>query len=147
VLHSSTATIVPEDDFVVLVAIALHLPARRGAYAALGLAHRAVEIVVIPDIDVHGVVEGARTPHVRVHADARLCTGCHQDGRSKDRLHTDGFFERLFGCFRCRLWSGVGILMELPGVSSVSRAERLYLLNTIPTQNHALYRRIVVDQS
>jgi len=107
VLHGTAATVVPEHDFVVPVAIALHFPARRGAQAALGLAHRAVEIVVVPDIDVHGVVEGPRTPHVRVYANARLCTGRHQDGRSKNRLHVDGF-ERLFGCFRCRLWSRAG---------------------------------------
>lgn len=97
-LHGTCATVVPELDFVVLVAIALHLPLRRGAHAALRLAHRAVEIVVVPDVDVHGVVEGTRTPHVRVHANARLCAGGHQDGRSENRLHVDGV-ERFFGCF------------------------------------------------
>lgn len=97
-LHRTCATVVPEHDFVVLVTITLHLPLRRGAHAALRLAHRAVEIVVVPDVDVHGVVKGTRTPHVRVHANARLCTGRHQDGRSEGRLHIDGV-ERLFGCF------------------------------------------------
>jgi hypothetical protein len=90
-LHRPAATVVPEHDFVVRVATALHFPERRGAHAALGLAHRAVEIVVVPDVDVHGVVEGPRAPHVRVHANARLCTGCHQDGGSEDGLHIDGF--------------------------------------------------------
>lgn len=97
-LNRAVATVVPERDFVVLVAVALHFPARRGAHAALGLAHLAVEIVVVPDVDAHNVVEGTRTPHVRVHANARLCTGRHQDSRSENRLHVDGV-ERLFGCF------------------------------------------------
>jgi hypothetical protein len=98
VLHRAAATVVPEHDFVIPVVTTLHFPARRGAHAALRLAHRAVEIVVVPDFDVHGVVEGTRTPHVRLHANARLCTGRHQDGRSENRLHIDGF-ERSFGCF------------------------------------------------
>jgi len=101
VLNHTVATVVPQRDFVVPVAVALQVPARRSADEALGLAHRAVEIVVVPDVDVHYVVEGARTPHVRVHANARLGTGRHQDGRSESRLHFDGV-ERLFvGCFRC----------------------------------------------
>jgi len=99
VLDRTAATVVPERDFVVPVAVALHVPGSGGAHAALSLAHRAVEIVVVPDVDVHHVVESARTPHVRVHANACLCTGCHQDGRGEDRLHFDGV-ERLFvGCF------------------------------------------------
>lgn len=90
-LNHTAATVVPERDFVVLVAIALHLPARLGAHAALGLVHRAVEVVVVPDFDGHGVVEGARTPHVRLDANARLCTGRHQDGRGENGLHVDGW--------------------------------------------------------
>jgi hypothetical protein len=77
VFHRTAATVVPEHDFVVPVVTALHFPARRGAHAALRLAHRAVEIVVVPDFDVHRVVEGTRTPHIRLHADTRLCTGRH----------------------------------------------------------------------
>jgi hypothetical protein len=96
VLHRAVATVVPEHDFVVPVAIALQGPARRSAHAALGLAHLAVEIVVVPDFDVHNVVEGTRTPHVRLYANARLYTGRHRDGRSENRLHIDGF-ETLFG--------------------------------------------------
>jgi hypothetical protein len=95
VLDHTVATIVPERDFVVPVTVALHIPAGRGAHEALGLAHRAVEIVVVPDVDVHYVVEGTGAPHVRVHANARLSTGRHQDGRGENRLHTDGV-ERLF---------------------------------------------------
>ena len=99
-LNHTAATVVPERDFIVPVAVALHVPAGRGAHEALGLAHRAVEIVVVPDIDVHYVVEGARTPYVRVHANAGLGTGCHQDGRGEDGLHVDDGFGRLFvGCF------------------------------------------------
>jgi hypothetical protein len=59
VLHRAAATVVPEHDFVVRVAAALQFPARRGAHAALGLLDRAVEVVVVVDVDVHGVVEGA----------------------------------------------------------------------------------------
>ena len=98
-LHHTITTIVPERDLVVPVVTALHFPARLGAHAALGLAHLAVEIVVVPDFDVHNVVEGARAPHVRFYANARLGTGRHhQDGGSENRLHVDGL-ERLFGCF------------------------------------------------
>lgn len=57
VLHHTVTTVVPERDFVVLVAIALKVPARSGAHAALGLAHLAVEVVVVPDVDGHNVVE------------------------------------------------------------------------------------------
>jgi hypothetical protein len=90
VLNRTTATVVPERDFVVPVAVALHVPGGGGAHAALGLAHRAVEIVVVPDVDVHYVVKGTGAPHVRVHANARLSTGRHQDGRGENRLHFDG---------------------------------------------------------
>jgi hypothetical protein len=135
VLHRTVATVVPEHDFVVLVAIALHLPARLGADAALLLAHLAVEIVVVPDVDGHGVVEGTRTPHVRLHANARLCTGRHQDGRGENRLHVDGF-ERLFICFGCRLWSEAGILMELADMSYMSMLERPDLLYIIRLEVH-----------
>lgn len=88
-LHHTVTTVVPERDLVVLVAIALKVPARRGAHAALGLAHLAVEVVVVPDVDGHNVVEETRTPHVCVHADTCLGTGCHQDGRSDNGLHID----------------------------------------------------------
>ena len=99
VLNRTTAAVVPKHDFVVPVAIALHLPARCGAHAAFGLAHRAVEVVVVPDVDVHGVVEGTRTPHVRMHANARLCAGRHQDSRSKNRLHIHCFRKGVFDAF------------------------------------------------
>jgi hypothetical protein len=76
-LYRPTPTIIPKHDFVVRVATALQFPARRSAVGTLRLARRAVEIVVVPDVDVHGVVESARAPHVRVHANARLRTGRH----------------------------------------------------------------------
>jgi hypothetical protein len=138
VLHRTAATVVPEHDFVVPVAVALHFPARRGAHAALGLAHLAVEIVVVPDFDVHGVVEGTRTPHVRFHANARLCTGRHQDGRGENRLHVDGF-EGFFWMLSMSIVVGTWILMELAGVSSVSILGRLVLLYIIRLEIHAPY--------
>lgn len=88
-LHHTVATVVPERNLVVPVAVALEVPARCGADAALGLVHLAVEVVVVPDIDGHDIVEGARAPHGRVHANARLGAGRHQNGRSNDRLHID----------------------------------------------------------
>lgn len=142
VLHCTAATVVPEFDFVVLVAIALHFPGRRGAHSALDLVHRAVEIVVVPDIDVHGVVEGTRTPHVRVHANARLRTGRHQDGRSDNRLHFDGF-ERLFGwMLLMSIVVGGWILMELAAMSSVSKLQRLDSLYIICLEIYALYTAV-----
>lgn len=122
VLHRAAATVVPELDFVVLVAIALHFPGRRGAHSALNLVHRAVEIVVVPDVDVHGVVEGTRTPHVRVHANARLRTGRHQDGRGDNRLHVDGF-ERFGWMLLMSMVVRGWILTELADMSSVSKLE------------------------
>lgn len=138
-LHRTAATVVPELDFVVLVAIALHFPGRRGAHSALDLVHRAVEIVIVPDIDVHGVVEGTRTPHVRVHANARLRTGRHQDDRSENRLHVDGV-EMLFGwMLLMSIVVGGRILMELADMSSVSKLERLDSLYIISVLTFMLY--------
>jgi hypothetical protein len=156
VLHHTVATVVPERDFVVLVAIALKVPARRGAHAALGLAHLAVEVVVVPDVNGHNVVEETRTPHVCVHADARLGTGCHQDGRSENRLHFDGF-GRLFGWmllmsivvlrgrlddFLISIVVGGWMLMKLADMSSVSMLERLDVLYIIRPKIDAPYAAV-----
>lgn len=80
VLHHTVAAVVPERNLVVPVTVALKVPTRRGAHAALGLVHLAVEVVVVPDVDGHDIVKGARTPHGRVHANACMGTGCHQYG-------------------------------------------------------------------
>jgi hypothetical protein len=138
VLNGTVATIVPEHDFVVVVAVALHLPARRGAHAALGLVHRAVEVVVVPDFDGHDVVEGARTPHECFHADARLCAGRHQDGRGEDGLHDDGVEGSVWMVWMSIVVGG-WILMELVGMSSVSMLKRPGLLYIVRLEVHAPY--------
>ena len=101
-LHQTVATVVLERDLVVPVVTALEVSTRRAAHAALGLVHRAVGVVVVPDVDGHDIVEGARTPHGGVVANARMGAGRHQNGRSNSRPYIKDL-ERMIGE---AVWSG-----------------------------------------